>query len=105
MTRPYLYSTLADTDLREILRYTQRKWGAAQARAYARQIDDAAAALATGHGVFKDWSALLPGLRVKQAGSHYIAAVHRPGRPMLILAILHERMDLMARLKDRLAQP
>ncbi len=103
MTRPYIYSTLADTDLREILRYTRRKWGAEQVRTYARQIDDAAAALATGHATFKNWDALLPGLRIKQVGSHYIAAVHRPGRPALILAILHERMDLMARLKGRLA--
>lgn len=101
MTRLYIYSRLAEADLREIIRHTARKWGAAQARAYARQIDDAAA-VATGRGAFKDWSTVLAGLRVKAAGSHYVFGVHRPGRPALILAILHERMDLMARLKERL---
>lgn len=42
------------------------------------------------------------GLRVKQAESHYIFCLARTGRPALILAILHERMNLMARLKRRL---
>jgi len=105
MTRPYTYSAQADADLRAILRYTQRKWGAAQAHTYARQIDDAATALAAGQGPFKDWGHVLPGLRVKSVGSHCLFGVHQPGRPLLVLAILHERMDLLARLQARLAQP
>lgn len=100
--RAYVYTHQAEAELREIVRYTTRQWGAAQARAYARQIDDAAAALAAGQGVFKDWNELLPGLRVMAAGSHYVFCVHRPGQAALILAILHQRMDLMARLKKRL---
>ena len=103
MTQPYVYSRQAEAELREIVRYTAKQWGATQARSYARQIDAAAAALATGQGVFKDWGELLPGLRVKAAGSHYVFCVHRPGQPALILAILHQRMNLMARLKERLA--
>lgn len=92
----------AENDLRDILRYTTRQWGAAQARAYARRIEDAAADLAAGRGVFKDWGEVLNDLRVKAFGSHYIFGIHRTERPALILAILHERMDLMARLQDRL---
>lgn len=102
MTRPYVYTQQAEADLREIVRYTARQWGAAQARVYAQQIDAAAVALATSQGAFKDWGQLLPGLRVKAAGSHFIFCVHRSAQPALILAILHQRMDLMARLKDRL---
>lgn len=102
MTRACVYSQPAEADLRAIVRFTVRQWGVAQARADARQIDDAAAALAAGQGAVKNWDAVLPGLRVKAVGSHYIFGVDRPGHPTLILAVLHERMDLMARLKERL---
>lgn len=105
MTRPFVYANAARDDLREILRYTNRRWGATQARAYARQLDEAAAALAAGQGAFKDWSELLPGLRVKAAGSHFIFGVIRPQQPTLILAVLHQRMDLLARLQSRLPGP
>lgn len=102
MTRKFVYALEAQAELREILRYTAKEWGAAQARAYALQIDEAAADLATGHGIYRDWGEALTGLRVKAAGSHFAFCVLRPGKPTLVLAILHQRMDLMARLKIRL---
>ena len=102
MTRSYVYAREAQAELREILRYSAQQWGAARTRAYARQIDDAATDLALGQGVFKDWGEVLPGLRVKAAGSHFVFCVVRPGKPALVLAVLHQRVDLMARLKDRL---
>lgn len=102
MTRSSVYGREAQAELSEIVRYTAQQWGAAQARAYARQIDEAAEDLALGQGVFKDWSAVLPGLRVKAVGSHFVFCVVRPGKLALVLAILHQRMDLMARLKGRL---
>ena len=102
MTRGVVYGPEAQAEIQEIVHYTARQWGTAQARAYARQIDDAASDLAAGRGVFKDWGEVLPGLRVKAAGSHFVFCVLRPGRPALVLAILHQRMDLMARLKHRL---
>lgn len=102
MTRPFVYARQAQAELREMVRHTARQWGAAQARTYARQIDEAAADLARGEGVFKDWGTVLPGLRVKAAGSHFVFCVLRPGQPALVLAILHQRMDLMARLQRRL---
>ena len=102
MTRLFVYTREAQAELREIVRYTAQKWDAAQAKAYARQIDEVAVELATGQGVFKAWGAVLPGLRVKAAGRRFVFCVLRPGKPALVLAILHERMDLMARLQHRL---
>lgn len=102
MIRSHIFTKSASADLREITRHTIEHWGEAQARAYAQQIEAVAGALATGQGVFKDLSAVLPGLRVKRAGHHYVFCVLRSGGPALILAILHERMDIMARLKSRL---
>ena len=102
--RPYVLARGAAEDLREISLYTAEKWGDAQRRTYSQQLDAAATDLALGRGVFKDLATVLPGLRMKVAGSHYIFCLPRPGRPALILAILHERMELMARLKRRLSE-
>ena len=102
MTFTHVYAKAAAADLRAIARYTIDQWGEPQARRYLRQLEAASAAVATGRGVSKDLSAALPGLRSVQSGSHFIFCLPRDGQPALILAVLHERMDLMSRLKDRL---
>jgi len=43
-----------------------------------------------------------PSLRVTRCEHHYIFCIWREGAPAIIIAILHERMDLIARIKDRL---
>jgi toxin ParE1/3/4 len=48
-------------------------------------------------------NSLLPGLRMKAVGRHYIFCLPQTNGPALILAILHERMDVILRLKDSLA--
>lgn len=66
------------------------------------QIEGIACELAKGQGAFKTLDDLHPGLRMRLAGSHYLFCLPQADRPALILAILHERMDIMARLKNRL---
>lgn len=100
--RPYVLTRGAEADLRGIVRYTVDQWGAQQCRTYVAELEEAATAIALGQGVFKDMSSLLPGLRVAACGKHFIFCMPRPDAPALILAILHERMDVMARLKSRL---
>ncbi|EQB99260.1 plasmid stabilization protein [Photorhabdus temperata subsp. temperata M1021] len=46
----------------------------------------------------KDMSALFPGLRMGRYEHHYVFCLPREGAPALIVAIFHERMDLMTRL-------
>jgi plasmid stabilization system protein ParE len=58
-------------------------------------------ALAKGEGIFKDLSAIHDSLRVAKSGRHYIFCLPRPNAVPIILAILHERMDIMTRLKSR----
>ncbi len=53
---------------------------------------------------FKDMSALYPALRMAHCEHHYVFCLPREDAPALIVAILHERMDLMARLADRLKE-
>lgn len=103
MRRPYVVSKGAAADLRDITRYTVAKWGEAQCRVYIAELERAAEAVAKGEGVFKDMNSLLPGLRMAVCGKHCIFCMPQQGAaPPIILAILHERMDLMARLKNRL---
>ncbi|GAP35104.1 hypothetical protein ISF6_0675 [Piscinibacter sakaiensis] len=58
--------------------------------------------MASGDGPFKARDDILPGLRMVWSGKHCIFCMHRPGAPALILAVLHERMDIVARLTARL---
>lgn len=100
--RPYILTVGAAADVQEIARYTQKKWGAAKREAYIQQIETAASELATGRGVFRERGDLYPGVRVRRVGHHYIFCLPQVNAPALILAILHERMDLIARLNERL---
>lgn len=59
-------------------------------------------AVATGRGIFRDLDALHPGLRMIRCERHYIFCLMRENGPALIVALLHERMDLMMRLTERL---
>jgi len=70
--------------------------------AYVAELETAACKVALGQGIFKELDELIPGLRVKRAGKHVLFCLPRQNRQALILAILHERMDIIARLKERL---
>ena len=102
MSAGYVLLPAAETDLRAIIRYTRDQWGTSQARIYLRRLEQAMDRIAAGQLPFKDISALYPHLRTVRCEHHYIFCLPRDGEPALIVAILHERMDLMARLGDRL---
>jgi toxin ParE1/3/4 len=102
LTRPYVLTKAAEVDLRDVIRYTRRQWGDAQARRYVSQLQSCAAALAAGDGRHRDMGDLYPGLRMMRCEHHYIFCLPRPETPALIVAILHERMDLIARIAGRL---
>jgi len=99
---PFLLSRQAEADLRSIVRYSREQWGEAQARTYLQAIKQAATRLAQGEGRYQDMGELYPGLRMVRCQHHYIFCLPRTGQPALIVAILHKRMDMMARLGSRL---
>ena len=102
MTRPYDLSPGAKADIQEIARYTTAQWGEEQCRSYVAALEAKAVALAAGSCPFRDLGALMPSLRAATSGRHTIFCLPRPNAPALILAVLHERMDILARLKSRL---
>lgn len=98
----YVLTDAAEADLRAIIRYTRKQWGDAQVRSYMTRLEQAMTDLAAGRKAFTDIGALYPALRVAHCEHHYAFCLPRAGAPALIVAIFHERMDLMARLANRL---
>lgn len=102
MKKSYVLTKSAEADLREIIRYSLEQWGAVQCSSYIADIEQKAEALATGKAAFKEMDALMSNLRVVLSGKHYIFCLPQNNGPAIILAILHEKMDVVARLKHRI---
>lgn len=102
MSAQYVLTLAAEADMRGIVRYTRKAWGDAQARRYAAQLERGLGAVVSGQGAFRDMSALYPGLRMARCEHHFVFVLPRDDAPALVVAILHERMDLMVRLEGRL---
>ncbi|MGH8148242.1 MAG: type II toxin-antitoxin system RelE/ParE family toxin [Rhodanobacteraceae bacterium] len=100
--RDYVLTDAAEADVRGIIRYTRKQWGDAQVRRYITKLAQGIARLAAGQGIFQDMSAIYPTLRLAHCEHHYVFCLPREHAPALIVAILHEHMDLMTRLADRL---
>lgn len=98
----YVLSDDASIDLDEITEYTYENHGVAQTMKYIDNLEECAVSLANGHGHYKELSKIHPQLRVKHCQHHYIFAVIKKSQPMLVVAILHERMKLIERVKKRL---
>ncbi|WP_414039741.1 type II toxin-antitoxin system RelE/ParE family toxin [Acidithiobacillus sp. M4-SHS-6] len=102
MTPSYVLTSEAESDLRGIIRYTRKQWSDAQVRRYITKLEQGFSRLAAGQGVFKDLSELYPALRMARCEHHYVFYLPRENAPALVVAIFHERMELMVRLADRL---
>jgi plasmid stabilization system protein ParE len=101
LTTGYVLTAAAEADVREIIRYTRKQWGDAQVRSYVTKLERGIERLVAGRGAFKDMAALYPALRMARC-EHPIFCLPRDDAPSLVVAIFHERMDLMVRLAERL---
>ncbi len=102
MNAAFVFHPAAEAELREIVRYTSKQWGDAQARKYAAKLRRCIQALTNDKMPYKDMSGLYPALRMAHCEHHYIFCLPRPDAPALVVAILHERMDIIARLESPL---
>lgn len=96
----YHLTLAAEEDLLGIWDYTCRRWGPGQADTYLDQIEACCAAIGDGSAREKVSDALPMNVRVLRCEHHYLFWII--GDRPIVIAILHERMDLVARLKDRL---
>ncbi|CAB3774535.1 type II toxin-antitoxin system RelE/ParE family toxin [Paraburkholderia humisilvae] len=104
MSPDYVLTEAAEADMRGIIRYTRKQWGDAQVRRYIARLERGIASLAARKGLFKDMSVVYPALRMAHYQHHYVFCLPRENAPALIVAIFHERMDLMVRLAERLSE-
>ena len=102
MTAKYVLLPAAEADLRDIIRYTRKQWGDAQTRTYIAKLQRGIECVADDQGLSKDMAGLYPGLRVLRCEHHYIFCLPRDNAPLAVVAIFHERMDLMVRVAGRL---
>lgn len=101
----------AERDVVEIVRWTARHFGSAQARRYRETILDAMRALEGGPEVVgsKARDEIMPGLRTlhvargNQRGRHFLMYRSRSGRRIDILRVLHDSMELERHIPDAAA--
>ena len=98
----YVVSPEADDDLEGIFDYTWQQWGEHQAHKYLLRLHKCADALATGKVLYKDLGNLVKGMKMMKCEHHFIFCRILRGKMPEIYAVLHERMDLMARIAERL---
>ncbi len=99
----YELTALAEEDLKSIARYTIDTWGLKQAKRYESLLADRFQKIAQGRITPKVFLSHRPDLLFTHCEHHYIFYCTRNNQSPLILAVCHERMDLMQRLKNRLS--
>lgn len=98
----YELTQAAEEDLKDIALYTVSKWGVKQATRYGALLDSHFEAIGNGKARTRIFLTHRPELRVSRVERHYVFHLERESTGPLILAVLHENMDLMARLRARL---
>lgn len=93
----------AEDDLREIARFTTKTWGAAQARRYKAALLRGFKAVAQETARTRRPLPHRPDVRSCRCEHHYIFSIHEEGAKPVIVAVLHENMDLPTRPRKRLA--
>ena len=92
----------AEHDLLDIAIYTVETWGLAQADRYEAALVQHFDGLGRGEVRTSTPIPHRPELRASRCLHHYVFSLHEEKATPLILAVLHEKMDLMTRLRERL---
>ena len=95
----------ADADIHAIAHYTISTWGSEQARRYEALLENHLRAIGQQKARARIFLEHRPELLVSRVEHHYVFHQVRKNQCPLILAVLHENMDLMNRLRDRLDDP
>ena len=100
--RLYDLTREAENDLRDILLHTLKEWGPQQVRRYQHALTSKLEAIARGEVIERHFSKNLPTVFVAKCEHHFIFYTTQNRDWPLVLAILHEKQDIVVRLLDRL---
>ena len=95
----YVLTPLAVEDLREIARYTQKKWGALQTDRYGEELELALQQLSLTPEVGKKREAIMPGVRSFRVVQHVAFYLIRKNQ-ITVLRILHPRRNANEAFED-----
>ena len=98
----YRLSSDAEDDLRKIARYTNDKWGKEQALNYGQTLETHFDKIFGGMAVIKSVTPRWPYLYVSKCEHHYVFFLKDGKDKPIILAVLHEKMDMLRHLKKRM---
>jgi toxin ParE1/3/4 len=92
----------AEDDLVGIWKYTAKTWGREQAVRYHHQLETCFNRIAQDRISTKPIVGIPKNLRSARCQHHYVFFI--PGDPVIIVAILHEKMDFLSRLANRMSE-
>lgn len=101
-TPDYELSPDAERDLFAIAAYTFEQWGVTAAERYEAALTACLLGLAIGRLRARRPLAHRPDVLVRRCEHHFVFVLRRKQKPLLVLAVLHESMDLLQRLRARL---
>ena len=94
-------SKAAELDLLNIWRYTCQTWSENQADKYLDELDAVCSQISSGQLIVKQMPDVHPDLRYCHHARHYVFWLAEP--EPIIIAFLHDRMELVKHLIDRVA--
>ena len=97
----YRLSNKAVEDLANIWNYTLVKWSEKQADKYYNLLIDTFIEISKNPGLGKDYSDIFENILGFRVGRHIIFYRISAGKGIEIIRILHERMDLEIRIKEK----
>ena len=97
----YILTKDAENDLRNIASYTVKNHGSKKLRNYKISLEDKFNEIGDESVVARQFSKNLPQVLVVRCEHHFIFFLS--GKPAIIIAILHERMDMISRIRNRLS--
>lgn len=91
-----------ESDLEGIFDDTIGQWGIEQAQRYKEKLAAHFRRIGQRKARTRTFLKRSRNLRVSRCEHHYVFHLNRGSRPPLIIAVLHESMDLVSRIKKRL---
>ena len=98
----YEIALAAEEDLDRIFDYTIDHWGIDQAKRYRGKLKDAFDAIASDVKKGRMVAKKRPEIRFLRVEHHYVFYLAEEQREPLVVAVFHEKMDLIGRLERRL---
>lgn len=98
----YRLTRAAEKDVRDIARYTLKTWGVDQARRYGENLEAHFEAIAQGEVRLRNVTPTWPDLYVSRCEHHYVFTLRAAQEKPVMIAILHERMDMLRHIEKRL---